>query len=213
MNRKSPLYVLGFMAAICLVFGSGIAIVNYATQKPLAKNAAKHRNRVLCRAFMLDVRGNSAEAYQAAVETHLTTATVGAATEPRLVYRCTMPGREAIGFLFSGIGFWDRIEGVLVLTPDLRQVLNVQFLDHKETPGLGARIEEPGFTDQFKGLVLAWDNPQGQRLIIGAAPDPQARNRVDGITGATQTTMALMRCLNEELARIRAAMPPPAATP
>ena len=62
MNKKSPAYVLSFMAAICLVFGTGISVVNYATQGLLAKNAARHQNRVLCRAFQLDVAGASAEA-------------------------------------------------------------------------------------------------------------------------------------------------------
>ena len=68
MNKKSPAYVLSFMAAICLVFGTGISVVNYATQGLLAKNAARHQNRVLCRAFQLDVAGASAETYQQAVD-------------------------------------------------------------------------------------------------------------------------------------------------
>ena len=77
------------------------------------------------------------------------------------------------------------------------------MLEQKETPGLGARIEEPWFTDQFKGLALAWNDPQGQRVLVGANPAPNAANEVDAITGATQTSMALMRFFNEELDAIR----------
>ena len=200
MNKKSPAYVLSFMAAICLVFGTGIAIVNYATQGLLAKNAAMHRNRVLCAAFMLDVDGTSADAYQRAVEANLAIST---APDGRNVYRQTTPGKQAVGFDFGGMGFWDRIDGVLVLTPDLRTVLNLQFLDQKETPGLGARIEEKWFTDQFKGLAVDWNDPAGNLLVVGNSPNPDAKNRVDAITGATQTSMALGRFLNEELAQIR----------
>ena len=199
MNKKSPIYVLGFMAAICLVFGTGIALVNSATQGLLAKNATLHRNRVLCRAFQLEVAGTTAEAYQQAVSDHLTTNTLAG----RTVYHRTTPGHESIGFEFSGLGFWDRIEGIIVLTPDLQTVLNLQFLEQKETPGLGARIEEPWFTDQFQGLTLDWADPRGQRIVVGASPQPDPRNRVDAITGATQTSMALMRFLNDELDRIR----------
>ena len=199
MNKKSPAYVLSFMAAICLVFGTGISVVNYATQGLLAKNAARHQNRVLCRAFQLDVAGTSAEAYQQAVDAAIRTSTVGG----RTVYECVAPGKEGVGFVAGGMGFWDRIECVVVLSPDLRNVLNVQVLDQKETPGLGARIEEPWFTDQFKGLALAWDDPQGQRVLVGANPAPNAANEVDAITGATQTSMALMRFFNEELDTIR----------
>ena len=201
MNKKSPAYVLSFMAAICLVFGTGISVVNYATQGLLAKNAARHQNRVLCRAFQLDVAGTSAEAYQQAVDAAIRTSVVGG----RTVYECVAPGKEGVGFVAGGMGFWDRIECVVVLSPDLRNVLNVQVLDQKETPGLGARIEEPWFTDQFKSLALAWDDPQGQRVLVGANPAPNAANEVDAITGATQTSMALMRFFNEELDAFRAA--------
>ena len=201
MNKKSPAYVLSFMAAICLVFGAGISVVNYATQGLLAKNAARHQNRVLCRAFMLDVAGDSAEAYQQAVDAGIRTTDAGG----RLVYNCVAPGKESLGFVAGGMGFWDRIECVVVLSPDLRNVLNVQVLDQKETPGLGARIEEPWFTDQFKGLALAWEAPAESRILVGANPAPNAPNEVDAITGATQTSMALMRFFNEELDAFRSA--------
>ena len=201
MNKKSPAYVLSFMAAICLVFGTGISVVNYATQGLLAKNAAMHRNRVLCRAFQLDVAGSSAEAYQQAVDAALRTSAVAG----RTVYECVAPGKESVGFVAGGMGFWDRIDVVLALTPDLHTILNVQVLDQKETPGLGARIEEAWFTDQFKGLSVAWEAPAESRILVGANPAPNAANEVDAITGATQTSMALMRFLNDELAAFRAA--------
>lgn len=201
MNKKSPAYVLSFMAAICLVFGTGISVVNYATQGLLARNAAMHRNRVLCRAFQLDVAGTSAEAYQQAVDAALRTSAVAG----RTVYECVAPGKESVGFVAGGMGFWDRIDVVLALTPDLHTILNVQVLDQKETPGLGARIEEAWFTDQFKGLSVVWEAPAESRILVGANPAPNAANEVDAITGATQTSMALMRFLNDELAAFRAA--------
>lgn len=203
MNKKSPVYVLSFMAAICVVFGTGISVVNYATQGLLARNAAMHRNRVLCRAFQLDVAGSSAEAYQQAVDAALRTSAVAG----RTVYECVAPGKESVGFVAGGMGFWDRIDVVLALTPDLHTILNVQVLDQKETPGLGARIEEAWFTDQFKGLSVAWEAPAESRILVGANPAPNAANEVDAITGATQTSMALMRFLNDELAAFRAAYP------
>ncbi len=199
MNKKSPAYVLSFMAAICLVFGAGISGVNYATQGLLAKNAAMHRNRVLCRAFQLEVAGSSAEAYQQAVDASIQSSDAGG----REIYTCSAPGKESVGFVAGGMGFWDRIEAVVVLSPDLQRVLNIQFLDQKETPGLGARVEEPWFTDQFKNLQIAWNADPGQRILVGTSPSANAPNEVDAITGATQTSMALMRFLNDELALVR----------
>ena len=209
MNKKSPAYVLSFMTAICLVFGASIAVVNYATLGLLAKNATLHRNSVLCRAFQIDVAGSAAEDFQKAVDENLVETRIGSGADERLLFKRITPGRESVGFLMGGMGFWDRIEAVVVLSPDLKQILNIQFMDQKETPGLGARIEEPWFTDQFQGLQVAWDAPPGERVVIGASPDPHARNRVDGITGATQTSMALMNFLNRELELIRTLNPGP----
>ena len=209
MNKKSPSYILFFMATICIVFGLGISVVNYATQGLLAKNATLHKNSVLCHAFGLDVNGTSAEAYQQAVDAHLQTKTIGG----RLFYTCTAPGKESVGLIVGGMGFWDRIECVMVLTPDLKRVLNIQVLDQKETPGLGARIEEPWFTQQFEGLQIAWNASKENRILIGTSPSENAPNEVDAITGATQTSMALMRFLNEELDLARSLYSPTAPNP
>lgn len=209
MNKKSPAYVLSFMAAICLVFGASISVVNYATLGLLAKNAALHKNQVLCRAFLIAVPGHAAEDFQKAVDDNLVESTIGAGAQQRTMFKRTTPGHESVGFLMGGMGFWDRIEAVVVLTPDLKQIVNVQFMDQKETPGLGARIEEPWFTAQFQGKQVAWEAPVAGRIVVGAAPNPHALNRVDAITGATQTSMALMNFLNQELELVRTLNPGP----
>jgi Na+-transporting NADH:ubiquinone oxidoreductase subunit C len=203
MNKKSMGYVLGFTLLVCAFCGTGVATVHFSTLGLLEKNETLHRNRVICRAFLLEVGGNSAEAYAEAIRKHIRISVVQDGNLSRALYRRSDPGEEAVGFDFGGMGFWDRINGIVVLTPDLTQILNIQFFDHKETPGLGARIEEQGFTDQFKGLKVAWDQEMGRRVIIGASPEPDSRNRVDAITGATQTSSALMSFLNAELERIR----------
>lgn len=196
MKKDSPAYVILFIIAISLVFGTGVAMVHYATQGMLARNEQLHRNRVLTRAFMLNPPSKTIEGYAKAVQEHLVEDTIAVAP----VIRHTRT--QDIGFRFSGMGFWDRITGILVLSPDRDTIRHIQFLDQKETPGLGARIEEPWFTDQFKGLPIDWDAPDGELIVVGAGEASEA-NRVDAITGATQTSMALMKILNSELLRFR----------
>ncbi len=203
MNKRSMGYVLGFTGAVCIVFGLGIATIHYSTLEMLKKNETLHRNRIVCRAFMLEVPQETAEAYAEALQAHIKTFTVPDGKSTRRVYKRIDPGKEAIGFDFSGMGFWDRIDGIVVLTPDLNTILAVEFFDQKETPGLGARIEEQWFTEQFKGIRIPWEAAPHERVIVGQSPDPHAKNRVDAITGATQTSLALMTFLNAELERIR----------
>lgn len=193
-----------FMLIICVVFGTGVSAVHNATQDMLEKNKKLHRNRVICRAFLLPVEEESAQAYEEAMSAFIRVETRGEGDQKRNVYfRQDEKGQGDIGFDISGMGFWDRINGIVVLTADLNEIVNIQFFDHKETPGLGARIEENWFTSQFKGLKIAWSQPEKERVIIGPSQDPNATNRVDAITGATQTTTALMRFFNYELEKIR----------
>jgi Na+-transporting NADH:ubiquinone oxidoreductase subunit C len=199
MNKTTPAYILGFMLIITALFGIAISAVHYATLDMLRKNEQLHKNRILCNAFMIDVAEGTAEAYERALNDNVEKQSLTVDDRTWEVYRRKGDAPEDIGLVFTGMGFWGRITGVMVLSPDLKEIMNIKFLEQKETPGLGARIEERWFTDQFKGLQIAWDNPAEERIIVGSSPDPQARNRVDAITGASQTSMSVMKIINSEL--------------
>ena len=199
MNKNSATYTFIFIVAICVVFGSAISLVHYSTLKTLAKNETLNRNRVICNAFLLEVNGDSPHAYQQAIDQYIISRMLSSGIGNFETFFRSDSENPNVGFVFSGMGFWDRIEGIIVLTSDLSQVINIQFLDQKETPGLGARIEEKWFTDQFKDLEIDWTGRVDQRLIVGASSRPNLTNRVDAITGATQTSLALEKLLNSEL--------------
>ncbi|SMP47254.1 Na+-transporting NADH:ubiquinone oxidoreductase subunit C [Desulfonatronum zhilinae] len=216
MKKDSLPYVLGFMLAISVFFGAGVSLVHHGTKDMLARNEQLHRNRTIAQAFDLNVEGRDAEAYAAAVQEHIREKTLPADQRTWTVFeRITDTGDQAgdqagdhdadVGFIFQGQGVWDLIRGIIVLSPDLTTVRNIRFLQHAETPGLGGRIEEDWFLEQFQGLSIAWDRPRDRRVIIGQALDPDAPNRVDAITGATGTSQALMDMLNNDLHRFRQA--------
>jgi Na+-transporting NADH:ubiquinone oxidoreductase subunit C len=199
MNKSSPAYVLVFMLAISVVFGIGLSAAHHFTLEILAKNAALHKNRTLSHAFMLDVTDDSPEAFERAIEGAIKIREVTYQGRTFEFYSTKGPGPSCVGFLFSGLGAWGPVRGIAVFSHDLQTMVNIKFLEHQETPGLGGRLEDPWFTDQFKGLKIGWDQPPDRRIIIGTSADPEAKNRVDAITGATQTSMALMKSLNAEV--------------
>lgn len=204
MNKNAPPYVLGFIAVLCTVFGAGVATVHYATRDLLAANERLQHNRVLCDAFELPVADRSPAAYARAIEASIEVALTGESHGERRVYRRHDDGSGKLGFPFSGMGFWGPIDGFITLDADRETIFRLRFFDHQETPGLGARIEEPWFLDQFDGLPIDWDAPAPRRVLFGATADRDAENRADAITGATQTSNALRDFLNAELERIRA---------
>ena len=114
-------------------------------------------------------------------------------------------------FEVSGRGLWAPITGLMALTPDLDKVIGIVFTEHKETPGLGGRISEDWFQQQFRGLDVS-PPPEGYRFVYVAQDsptdkaDPRYSRTVDAIMGATQTSMAVDKFLNESLRQFRRAM-------
>jgi Na+-transporting NADH:ubiquinone oxidoreductase subunit C len=110
-------------------------------------------------------------------------------------------GQTIQGFALpvGGPGFWGPIQGMVGIAPDASKVLGIAFIKHSETPGLGGRITEPWFTDQFKDLPLY--PIEGNQNIFYLKPEGMAQtaNELDAITGATNTSAAVETFLNQEL--------------
>ena len=104
-----------------------------------------------------------------------------------------------------GIHAFDRIEtihfGMAAVTPDAGRVMGLAFYKHSETPGLGGRISEQWFTDQFKGLPLYL--PVDGRKVFHLKPvgTSRAAEELDAVTGATRTSAAVETFLNREFER------------
>ncbi len=196
MNKESPLYIILFMLVICIVFSGAISIVYYSTIDMLKENETLHRNRTIARAFMLDVPGDKPDDYMKAIDK--TVEKIDYEIDGRKINTFRNRNSGDIGFIFTGRGFWDTISGIIVFNPDISIIRNVQILEQKETPGLGARIEERVYTDQFKELIIRWGNPADKR-IMSSGSGPGQDNRIDAITGATQTSIAMISILNKEI--------------
>ncbi len=60
---------------------------------------------------------------------------------------------------------------------------DIEVLSHKETPGLGTKMSDPGFKDQFKGLKISELN--GQTVKVS-----KDMGTIDAITAATISSRA-----------------------
>ncbi len=90
-----------------------------------------------------------------------------------------------LAFEADGPGFWGPISFLVALDPRLDTVQGIEILHQEETPGLGGRIAEDEFKEQFKG--------RRTRPEIA----------VDAITGATMTSKAFKRIINESVGSFR----------
>ena len=93
-----------------------------------------------------------------------------------------------------GKGLWSTMYGFMALDRDLKTILAFTFYEHGETPGLGGEIDNPRWKALWQGKS-AFDDQGRLRIEVmrGAVErdDPEARFRVDGISGATKTTQGV----------------------
>ena len=110
-------------------------------------------------------------------------------------------GRAFIGYAFPlfGPGFWGPIYGVMAIDPKLQTVLGIAFYRHSETPGLGGRISEDWFGEQFKGKRLLSVGEDQRYFYLRPPMRARAANEVDAITGATGTSKAVERLIDRSL--------------
>ena len=93
---------------------------------------------------------------------------------------------EMVVLPIKGYGLWGTIYGFLTLEGDLNTIKGISFYQHKETPGLGARIEEPKWRAQWTG-IHSYDESGNVATGVTKAGNPKD-NWVDGISGATLTS-------------------------
>lgn len=96
--------------------------------------------------------------------------------------------RGTICFISSGPGLWSVLELLIVVNPEMQTLNRLEVISHGETPGLGGRITEDLFLDQFKNVLI---RPQ-----INIVKRATKANEVDGISGATFTSNGVMDIIN-----------------
>ena len=108
--------------------------------------------------------------------------TVGKDPEHADYFKVLTPSEEIDGYVLplSGPGLWGTIEAVIGFDAGLETYTGVEFTDQNETPGLGGRISEDWFKEQFRGKI-----PPFELVPEGTA---EGESEVDAITGATRTS-------------------------
>jgi len=94
---------------------------------------------------------------------------------------------EVIGYAFlaRGKGYGGNID-ILVGLKDEKTIKGVRILKHSETPGLGARITEKSFLDEFKDIEI-------KDIYL-----KREGGKIDAITGSTISSKAVTEAVYEE---------------
>lgn len=92
-----------------------------------------------------------------------------------------------------GAGYASTIYGYLALEGDATTVAGLTFHEQEETPGLGARIQDPAWQARWPGKQVV--DEEGEVRIEVVRGSPSGPHQVDGIAGATRTSNGVTNLL------------------
>ncbi|MBA7508826.1 Ion-translocating oxidoreductase complex subunit G [subsurface metagenome] len=106
------------------------------------------------------------------------------------IYIIYQDGEKAgYAFIASGSGYSGDIDILVGMDNDF-VIKDISVLSQIETPGLGSRITESSFTDQFKGLSAS---------DIALKADG---GKIDAVTGATISSRAVVNAVKKKMIEI-----------
>ena len=110
----------------------------------------------------------------------------------------TADGESAYVIPVVGRGLWGGLWGYIAVNETKDKVLGTYFYHESETAGLGARIGEKWFQNQFIGKPI-FDGENNVVLTVVKAGAAQNDNEVDGVTGATLTSKGVAAMVKDGL--------------
>ena len=118
------------------------------------------------------------------------------------VFVCEVDGATKYILPVYGAGLWGPIWGYVSLDADGNTIYGAYFSHQGETPGLGAEIAKPKFSDQFRDKKLFKDGEFKSVAVLKKGQKPAAgEDYVDAITGGTITSRGvqsmIMSCLSD----------------
>lgn len=164
---KNTLHMILTLSIISALAAGALAVGNRATKDAIAAQAKLKAARAV-----LKIYPNCKKPDEKQLKTP--------SGETITAYIC--PGNK-VGFTFtskSASGIPRPYSGLIKMMIGINKsgnVSGVQIIEQSETPGLGAKIAEPAFINQFKGISLEKSNIKVKK------DDPSGL--IDGISGAT----------------------------
>ncbi|MCR4416821.1 MAG: FMN-binding protein [Ignavibacteria bacterium] len=106
---------------------------------------------------------------------------------------------NSIGYavVSEGNGFQGTIKLIFGIDKDLNRIKAIEILEQVETPGLGSLITEDNFKNRFKNL-----NTQPLIQVV-KGKKPSNDNEVQAITGATISSKAVVRIVNDAISKLK----------
>lgn len=190
-KKKSIVYPVVFMFALALLLTLALAFLNEVTAPVVEFNQDIELKKKILNVF--DILPADADA--TTIDKVFKDNVVSEDYNGKNLY-IHKNGEETLAYAvpINGPGLWGSISGYIGVTNDLTKTTGLEFIKQDETPGLGGRITEDAYKNQFRGLDIS--NYTDKNIVINR---PASGGNIDAISGATQTSTFVVNMINEDL--------------
>ena len=204
--KNNNIYTVFFVAILCVACAGLMAYVNNTSYEDILLNMEAARKKAALEA--LDMVGETTystkraerDALAAMYDEFLQEESLGELTILECIKGPKMGAfvTEVSGPLRNG-----PMRAYLAFSDEkAKTAIGFRVFEHAETGGLGAKIEDKKFVDQFNNLQLHNDTDvPGISIVKGSA---SGKNEVQGISGATATMINLGKNINATITSVRA---------
>lgn len=224
MNRQGNTYTIIYSVVLVAIVGVVLALVYQALRPSQEENIANDtRRQILAAARITPVEGqNIADLYNSHIkESYIVNAEgqrietgkdafsvnvgnqVKEPADKRELPVFVCDTKDGVKYILPvyGAGLWGPIWGYIAFDDNGDTIYGAYFAHQGETPGLGAEIEKPKFSDQFEGKNIF--NQQGEFAgiaVLKAGQQANGRASVDAVSGGTITSQGVQKMLENSLA-------------
>lgn len=211
MNTNSNVYTVVYASVMVLLVAVLLAFTSQALQTYQKENVANDKrqqilravnitvpaaeakekyNELIKEAFLVDAEGNK-------VEGDAFEAEISKGFHP--VFVATVEGKTKYILALYGAGLWGPLWGYMSIDEDKNTIYGADFSHQGETPGLGAEISKPFFSNEFKGKELFKEGAFKSIAIVKPGKQAIGQDYVDGISGGTITSQGVDHMLFNSL--------------
>jgi len=197
LDTNSNVYTIVYAAVMVIIVAFLLAFVSSALKPTQDANVLRDtKNQILTSLNIEDLKGDAVDQKYAEV--------IVDTLECNEIefYEAKVDGQTKYVFPVKGRGLWGGLWGFISVDEDKTHVYGTYFSHESETAGLGARINERWFQQQFNGKPIF--NEAGEiALTVVKAGAASAETEVDGVTGATLTSKGVAGMVTDGLAQYK----------
>lgn len=221
LNKQSNIYTVIYIVVMVVVVGTALALTAMTLKPIQSRNVSADKmkqilasvhvtpekdviadfNSLIVEQYIIDSNGNKVEGN--AFDVDVASQVKLDETERQLpVFVCRLPEDGSLKYILPmyGAGLWGPIWGYVAVNGDGKTIYGAYFAHQGETPGLGAEIEKPAFSDQFNGKSLFSDDRFVPVAVLKKGLKPsEGQEYVDAISGGTITSTGVSNMIANSL--------------